>query len=272
MTRRIDRAVIMCLILVNITLIALIAIQGQRIDKALRRVEAIAEQETHAPEDALLAAAKGQAFNAVAELSDAKEAAKPQEPEKSAGAPRGLPNSAPKAQAAKVCRNDLSGHAPDKSIKSFGAPAWPATWGENGAISAAMPQAAGVRRDDSRQLDCWESNKSSGAPAENQQSVFRGEQAFTAYAYCACEKCCGEWAEYGKTASGTTPEQGRTVAVDPEVIPLGSSVWIDGEGPYVAEDTGSGISGDTIDIFFASHQDALNWGKRQVQVMWEEKP
>ena len=230
MTRRIDRAVIMCLILVNITLIALIAVQGQRIDKALEKVEAIAEQEEPTPEDALLAAAKGQAFNAVAELSDAKEAAKPQEPEKEAGAPRGLPNSAPKAQAAKVCRNDLSGHAPDKSIKSF------------------------------------------GAPAENQQSVFRGEQAFIAYAYCACEKCCGEWAEYGKTASGTTPEQGRTVAVDPEVIPLGSSVWIDGEGPYVAEDTGSGISGDTIDIFFASHQDALDWGKRQVQVMWEEKP
>lgn len=181
MTRRIDRAVIMCLILVNITLIALIAAQGQRIDKALEKVEAIAEQEEPTPEDALLAAAKGQAFNAAAELSDAKEAAKPQEAEKEA-------------------------------------------------------------------------------------------YTFIAYAYCACEKCCGEWAEYGKTASGTTPEQGRTVAVDPEVIPLGSSVWIDGEGPYVAEDTGSGIAGDTIDIFFASHQDALNWGKRQVQVVWEEKP
>ena len=91
---------------------------------------------------------------------------------------------------------------------------------------------------------------------------------FTAYAYCACEKCCGRWAEYGLTASGTVPQQGRTVAVDPDVIPLGSELWIDGEGPYIAEDTGSGINGSTIDVYHDSHADALEWGKREVTVMW----
>lgn len=93
---------------------------------------------------------------------------------------------------------------------------------------------------------------------------------FTAYAYCACEKCCGKWAQYGLTASGTVPQQGRTVAVDPDVIPLGSELWIDGKGPFVAEDTGSGINGSTIDVFHQSHADALEWGKREVTVTWHE--
>ena len=91
---------------------------------------------------------------------------------------------------------------------------------------------------------------------------------FTAYAYCACEKCCGKWAEYGLTASGTVPQQGRTVAVDPDVIPLGSELWIDGEGPFIAEDTGSGINGSTIDVYHQSHAAALEWGKREVTVTW----
>lgn len=99
-------------------------------------------------------------------------------------------------------------------------------------------------------------------PAERRTAVF------TAYAYCACEKCCGKWAEYGLTASGTVPQQGRTVAVDPDVIPLGSELWIDGEGPFVAEDTGSGINGSTIDVYHDSHADALEWGKREVTVTW----
>ena len=132
-----------------------------------------------------------------------------------------------------------------------------------------------------------------GVPDANQRSVCGGEQAsagagrreqeepepsqpamqsgtFTAYAYCACEKCCGKWAEYGLTASGTVPQQGRTVAVDPDIIPLGSELWIDGEGPYIAEDTGSGINGSTIDVYHQSHADALEWGKREVTVTWRE--
>ena len=108
-------------------------------------------------------------------------------------------------------------------------------------------------------------------PAEPQPMQPAMQSAvFTAYAYCACEKCCGKWAAYGLTASGTVPQQGRTVAVDPDVIPLGTELWIDGEGPYIAEDTGSGIDGNTIDVFHQSHADALQWGKREVTVTWYE--
>lgn len=107
------------------------------------------------------------------------------------------------------------------------------------------------------------------AEPESKQPAMQSA-VFTAYAYCACEKCCGKWAQYGLTASGTVPQEGRTVAVDPDVIPLGSELWIDGEGPFVAEDTGSGINGSTIDVYHQSHADALEWGKREVTVTWHE--
>lgn len=75
---------------------------------------------------------------------------------------------------------------------------------------------------------------------------------------------------YGITKSGTTVEEGRTIATDPRVIPLGThvEVWYEGEkmGDYVAEDTGGLIKGCIIDIYYENLDDALNWGRRQVIV------
>lgn len=73
--------------------------------------------------------------------------------------------------------------------------------------------------------------------------------------YCPCEKCCGEYAD-GITATGTIAEEGRTIAVDPNVIPLGSKVLIDGH-IYIAEDTGSAINENRIDIFKSHHEDCF---------------
>lgn len=98
----------------------------------------------------------------------------------------------------------------------------------------------------------------------------RNKTEFIATAYCSCEKCCGKWAKYNKTASGTTPKQGRTIAVDKNVIPLGTSVYIEGYGEYVAEDTGSGIKGNRIDIYFESHQEALQFGRKKVKLLIQE--
>lgn len=75
-------------------------------------------------------------------------------------------------------------------------------------------------------------------------------------AYCNCTICNGSWA-WGPTASGVMPQQGRTIAVDKSVIPLGSKVEIDGH-IYTAEDTG--VKGNSIDIFFSSHSVATNYG------------
>lgn len=51
------------------------------------------------------------------------------------------------------------------------------------------------------------------------------------------------------------PQAGRTIAVDPDIIPLGSTVKIEGQ-EYVAEDTGGAIKGNRIDIFVSSHDEA----------------
>ena len=87
---------------------------------------------------------------------------------------------------------------------------------------------------------------------------------FKLTAYCACPKCCGEWAD-GITYTGTKATEGRTVAVDPDVIPLGSSVYINGH-EYVAEDIGGAIKGGRVDIFFNSHADALDFGVQYAEV------
>ena len=80
--------------------------------------------------------------------------------------------------------------------------------------------------------------------------------------YCPCQLCCGKYAS-GYTATGTEATEGRTIAVDPKVIPLGSKVRINGH-VYVAEDTG--VRGHTIDIFVNSHEEALRLGTYKTMV------
>ena len=92
---------------------------------------------------------------------------------------------------------------------------------------------------------------------------------FRLTAYCPCEICCGKWSQYGLTASGTVPEEGHTIAVDKAVIPLGETVTIDGV-EYTAEDTGSAIKGNRIDIFFDDHQEALEFGVQYKEVFVED--
>lgn len=78
-------------------------------------------------------------------------------------------------------------------------------------------------------------------------------------AYCACVNCCGK--TDGITSTGVKATSGRTIAVDPEVIPYGSEVVIDGH-TYIAEDCGGAIRGKRIDVYFDTHQEALEFGVR----------
>jgi 3D (Asp-Asp-Asp) domain-containing protein len=81
------------------------------------------------------------------------------------------------------------------------------------------------------------------------------------------------------TSTGTSPAAGRTVAVDPSVIPYGSKLAIDGVSGYIAEDCGNywsdemshtgyykHIRGNRIDIFMSSKQECLSFGRREVLV------
>ena len=85
------------------------------------------------------------------------------------------------------------------------------------------------------------------------------EVTATLTAYCPCVKCCGK--SDGITASGTQATAGRTVAVDTRLIPYGTEISIDGK-TYVAEDCGGKVKGYTIDVFFNSHEEALNFGRQ----------
>lgn len=95
---------------------------------------------------------------------------------------------------------------------------------------------------------------------ETEELVSLGEYKLTAY--CSCEKCCGKWSEFNKTASGTTPEQGRTVACNS--LEFGTEIVINGE-KYTVEDTGN-MKEKIIDIYFNSHEDALNFGVQYAEI------
>ena len=80
-----------------------------------------------------------------------------------------------------------------------------------------------------------------------------------------CPGACCNGSNSGITALGTRLKPGRTIAVDPRVIPLRSNVEINGH-VYRAEDTGGAIKGNRIDILFSSHAKADRWGVRYVNV------
>ena len=90
--------------------------------------------------------------------------------------------------------------------------------------------------------------------------------------YCCCVKCCGK--DGGITYSGVKATPGVTVAVDTSIIPLGSDVLVDyGDGVinyYRADDTGSAIKGNKLDLCVSSHQEAINLGVRTATVYWVE--
>lgn len=86
---------------------------------------------------------------------------------------------------------------------------------------------------------------------------------FKLTAYCPCTKCSDHWGT--QTSTGATATQGRTIAVDPNAIPYGTVVVINGH-EYIAEDCGGSVDGKHIDIFFNSHNEALEFGVQYVEV------
>ena len=95
------------------------------------------------------------------------------------------------------------------------------------------------------------------APAE----IYAGR--FTTTAYCSCRRCCR--GGKNRTKSGTIPQAGHTISADLRVFPLGTKLRINGV-VYTVEDSGSGIRGNKLDIFFNSHSQALQYGKRSADV------
>lgn len=72
------------------------------------------------------------------------------------------------------------------------------------------------------------------------------------------------------TATGTAPQEGRTIAVDPNLIPLGSDVYVQGHGWMKAEDTGGAIDGTDVDVFVGSEAEAQRGGRVARLILWRD--
>ena len=111
------------------------------------------------------------------------------------------------------------------------------------------------------------------ADREARQAQAEAYEAIGAYEYigeCTVTYyCCEPYAHVcgdgdGLTATGLPVTPG-VVAVDPEVIPLGSTVIIDGQA-YLAADTGGAVRGSHVDIAVATHQEAEGLGTTTADV------
>lgn len=114
------------------------------------------------------------------------------------------------------------------------------------------------------QVDAEEQERSAQAAAYEAIEGYEyiGECTITYYCCEAYEHICGTGT--GLTATGIPVAPGM-VAVDPDVIPLGSTVIIDGQ-EYLAADTGGAIKGNRIDIAVETHQEAIELGTKTAEV------
>ena len=97
-----------------------------------------------------------------------------------------------------------------------------------------------------------------GTAVEFNGKLYKRKMTVTAYSYTGG----------GRTAMGTRARVGE-IAVDPRVIPLGTTVYIQGVGERRAEDTGGNIKGKTIDIYMNSKSACRRWGRRTVTIYLE---
>ena len=69
------------------------------------------------------------------------------------------------------------------------------------------------------------------------------------------------------TSTGTKPIVGRTIAVDPKIIPYGTRVYIPQfDRVFIAEDCGSAIKGHRIDIYMSTEAQCREWGIKTIDI------
>ena len=87
-------------------------------------------------------------------------------------------------------------------------------------------------------------------------------------AYCSCEICCGK--TDGKTASGKMATAWHTVAAGKD-YPIGTIIYIPAlvdkpnGGWFVVEDRGGAISNEKLDVFFNTHEEAIQFGRKSLE-------
>ena len=83
-------------------------------------------------------------------------------------------------------------------------------------------------------------------------------------AYCTCVKCCGK--SDGITACGYQIQPGDKLVAAPRELPFGTILTIPGYGTVKVLDRGGAIKGKRLDVYFDTHQEALNWGVKFLEI------
>ena len=123
-------------------------------------------------------------------------------------------------------------------------------------------QAAFSFKDDSEYVNAGPGAKKEEADTSSGKSL----GMFTITGYCNCSVCSGG---HNKTFSGTVPQPDHTISADLNVFPLGTKLLIDGI-TYTVEDKGSSVTGNKLDIFYGSHEEALAVGTYTAEVFSAE--
>ena len=107
--------------------------------------------------------------------------------------------------------------------------------------------------------------------SKSNQEPNRGDRrligTFHATAYDDSVESQGQWV--GQTATGMKPQVG-VIAVDPNVIPLHTKLYVEDYGNCIAGDTGGAIKGNRIDVFKNTASEVRQWGRRDVKVYIRE--
>ncbi|MCI9584849.1 hypothetical protein D3Z50_10445 [Clostridiaceae bacterium] len=108
-------------------------------------------------------------------------------------------------------------------------------------------------------------NTGPGSKETTQDTARRGALLgiFETTAYCTCKQCCPNGTAL--TYSGTVPKANHTISADITKYPLGTKLMI-GDVVYTVEDIGSTIVGNRLDIYFSTHEEALDYGVQSVEV------
>ena len=93
-------------------------------------------------------------------------------------------------------------------------------------------------------------------------------------AYCPCQKCCGEYSD-GQTACSYKIRRGDAFVAADKKYCFGTEMLVAGYNngePVKVLDRGGAIHGDRLDVFFGSHEEALKWGVKYLDVKVRSGP
>lgn len=136
-----------------------------------------------------------------------------------------------------------------------------------------------VSEDEVKEVETTEETKTEAVEPEVEATEPKETETETVEASETAEQA-GEWVTVEATAYSTNqPELSDTtytginlnenpnvIAVDPSVIPLGSTVYIPGYGTFIAGDTGSAINGNRIDVHMTDLNAAIQFGRKTMDV------